>query len=623
MLHIHNTKKILEDLLAKEDSTGDKKITIKDIGEKKINIPLSNGNIERIEGTYYLSNLLQELAIEIDKGIDKETTISLDRIYEKPTHRISRLIREKYWNDLTRKMDKEGLINVLQDDKMKSEAFYVYIPYNDKMAFNYYNNLSKELNIQVVRLPKNITPEYVLSINEKPGLLSLGLYEDENKEIHGYPFVVPGGRFNEMFGWDSYFQSVGLLIDKKPHLIKGTLENFRYEIEKYGCILTANRSYFITRSNPPFFSSMLKEYIENQKVTDISWISKMLSSVINEYEAVWMSKTRLCDNGLSRYYGNGIGYVVEVEEQHFREVTELYAQKFKMQVDEFEKKYISREIDVPELDDFFVHDRSLRESGHDTSSRLVNRCASLNTVDLNALLYKYETDIAELIETFFKNIFESSNGKNYTTDYWRSLAEQRKSKMNTLLWNEKEGTYYDYDFVKKEQVAYIAPSVLFPLWAKICSPKQAGLLVKKVLPLLKCRGGIVSCSKESRGNQPKRQWDYPYGWAPHQMIVWRGLLNYGYNKEVQELVYRWLWLITKDAVDYNGTIAEKYDVVKCTHIIDVEYGNQGTNFEYVPNGGFGWMNASYQLGFSILNKELKNSLDELIDPDVLFKNTSL
>ena len=102
---------------------------------------------------------------------------------------------------------------------------------------------------------------------------------------------------------------------------------------------------------------------------------------------------------------------------------------------------------------------------------------------------------------------------------------------------------------------------------------------------------------------------------PSSMIC----MNYGYDKEVQELVYRWLWLITKDAVDYNGTIAEKYDVVKCTHLIDVEYGNQGTNFEYVPNGGFGWMNASYQLGFSILNKELKNSLDELIDPDTLFK----
>lgn len=618
MLQIQNTKKLLEELLYKEDSTGDHKITIADIGEKKIKIPLTNGTIECIEGTYFLSNLLQELAVEINIGNDKETTISLDRVCEKPAHRISRLIREKYWNDLTRKMDKEGLTKVLQDDKMKSEAFYVYVPHKDKIAFNYYNNLSKDLNIEVVRLPKKITPEYVLSINKKPGLLSLGLYEDENKEIHGYPFVVPGGRFNEMFGWDSYFQSVGLLIDKKPHLIKGTLENFRYEIENYGSILTANRSYFITRSNPPFYSSMLTEYIENQNIKDELWISKMLSSVIKEHETVWMSKTRLCENGLNRYYGDGIGYVVETEKGHFREATELYAQKFNMPVDEFEKKYINREIDIPELDAFFVHDRSLRESGHDTSRRLVNRCASLNTVDLNALLYKYESDIANLIRTFFKNTFEASNGKNYTANYWNNLAEQRKSKMNTHLWNDKKDTFYDYDFVKKEQVEYIAPSVLFPLWAKICSQKQAELLIKKVLPLLKCKGGIVSCSKKSRGDGPERQWDYPYGWAPHQMIVWRGLLNYGYENEVQELVYRWLWLITKDAVDYNGTIAEKYDVVKCTHIIDVEYGNQGTDFKYIPNGGFGWMNASYQLGFSLLSNDLKNSLNELVDPDVLF-----
>ena len=619
MLQIHNTKKLLEELLLKEDSNGDKKITIADIGEKKIGIPLINGNIEYIESTYFLSNLLQELAIEINKGNDKETTISLDRIYEKPANRISRLIREKYWNDLTRKMDKEGLINILQDDKMKSEIFYVYIPYNDTIAFNYYKNISKELNIKVVSLPKKITPEYVLSINEKPGLLSLALYKDENKEIRSYPFVVPGGRFNEMFGWDSYFQSIGLLIDKKPHLIKGTLENFRYEIENYGSILTANRSYFITRSNPPFYSSMLTEYIENQNITNLLWISKMLNSVIREYETVWMSKTRLCDNGLNRYYGDGIGYVVETEEGHFREATEIYAQKFKMPIDEFEKKYINRKIDVPELDDFFVHDRSLRESGHDTSSRLVNRCANLNTVDLNALLYKYETDIAGLIKTFFENTFESSNCKSYTTNYWHNLAEQRKNRINTFLWNKKEGTFYDYDFKEKEQIEYIAPSVLFPLWAKVCTSKQAELLVKKVLPLLKCKGGIVSCSKESRGKQPKRQWDYPYGWAPHQIIVWRGLLNYGYYKEVQELVYRWLWLITKDAVDYNGTIAEKYDIVKCTHIIDVEYGNQGIDFECIPNGGFGWMNASYQLGTSILKRDLKDKLNKLIDPNVLFE----
>ena len=619
MLQIHNTKKLLEDLLAKEDSIGNKKITIKDLGEKRINIPLSNGNIKCIEGTYYLSNLLQELAIEIGKGNNKETTISLDRIYEKPVHRISRLIREKYWNDLTRKMDKDGLLNLLKDDKVKSKKNYVYIPYNDKKTFNYYNKFSKEFNIEVVRLPKKITPEYVLSINEKPGLLSLALNKDENKEIHGEPFVVPGGRFNEMFGWDSYFQSIGLLIDNKPHLVKGTLENFRYEIEHYGSILTANRSYFITRSNPPFFSSMLTEYIENQKVTDLLWIYKMLNSIIKEYETVWMSETRHCDNGLNRYYGNGIGYVIETEKGHFREATKIYAQKFNISVDEFEKKYINREIDVSELDEFFVHDRSLRESGHDTTSRLNNRCANLNTVDLNALLYKYDTDIAKLIKTFFKNTFESSNGKKYTTDYWLRSAEQRKSKMNTYLWNDNEETFYDYDFVNKKQIKYIAPTVLFPLWAKVCSPKQADLLVKKVLPLLKCKGGIVSSSKASRDKQIERQWDYPFGWAPHQMIVWKGLLNYGYENEVQELVYRWLWLITKDAVDYNGTIAEKYDVVKCTHIIDIEYGNQGTDFNYISYGGFGWMNASYQLGLSILNRELIDNLNTLIDPDSIFK----
>ena len=102
------------------------------------------------------------------------------------------------------------------------------------------------------------------------------------------------------------------------------------------------------------------------------------------------------------------------------------------------------------------------------------------------------------------------------------------------------------------------------------------------------------------------------------MMIWRGLKNYGFEAEMQELMYRWLWIITKNAVDYNGTIPEKYDVVACTHKVYAEYGNVGTEFDYITTSGFGWMNASYQYGLSLLTSDLRNKLDLLIDPNLLF-----
>jgi alpha,alpha-trehalase len=137
------------------------------------------------------------------------------------------------------------------------------------------------------------------------------------------------------------------------------------------------------------------------------------------------------------------------------------------------------------------------------------------------------------------------------------------------------------------------------------------------------KGGIAGSTEESRGeiskNRPARQWDYPNGWAPHQMMIWKGLINYSFNNELQELVYRWLFMITKNAVDYNGTIPEKYDVVAATHKVFAEYGNVGTDFEYITQEGFGWMNASYQYGLSLLEEKHMSDLNQLLEPNKIFK----
>lgn len=345
--------------------------------------------------------------------------------------------------------------------------------------------------------------------------------------------------------------------------------------------------------------------------------------VIKEYKNVWMEKgVRLTNNGLSRFYGEGIGIPPETEAGHFDFILKKYADQYQLSLEEFTDQYQSGKIQDVALDLYFTHDRSMRESGHDTSNRLDNVCAYLNTVGLNSLLYKYETDIAFLIENAFQNKFDIDN-TSHSSAGWLQKAEKRKNLINTYLWNDDAGSYYDYNFLKNQQQTIASATNFHPLWAKIATKEQAAKLVSGVFKELVQKGGIAGTADitdTENPDAPSRQWDYPNGWAPHQMMIWRGLLNYGYEKEAQELIYRWLWMITKNAADYNGVIPEKYDVVACTHKVFAEYGNVGTEFDYITPSGFGWMNASYQLGLHLLDQNFRKELNALTDPDQLFSD---
>lgn len=612
-----NIPETLSHLLQQEDTDNDKRITIEDKGIKKF-ILQSNGSQVAVEGTYFLSNLLQELILAQENNID---FIEIEKVFELPANRINRMIKDFFWDGLTRTMDESGLENILTDSKSKAEKSIIYVPFTDDFAFEYYQNLAAKFNLKVVQLPENITPQYVSSINDEGGILSLALEQKEGKVI-GVPFAVPGGRFNEMYGWDSYFENIGLLIDGKLELAKSMVENFSYQITHYGKILNANRSYYLTRTQPPFFSSMIREVFEAMPIKDLNWLRRNLQIAIKEYETVWMeSGKRLTENGLNRYFAQGIGLPPETESGHYDDILKPLAEAANLSIPEYEKLYYQRKIENLDLDAYFVHDRSVRESGHDTSYRLEGICASLNVVELNAMLYKYETDFAEIIATYFDNSFDY-NSKNYNNNYWVAKAETRKELINEYLWNEADSCFYDYNIVTKEQNVFLSATSFFPLWAKIATQEQADLLIEKHLSKLVFDGGIAGCSKDALqnidANQMQRQWDFPNGWPPHQIIIWQGLNYYGYHQKAQELIYRWLWMITKNACDYNGTVPEKYDVVLASHKVFAEYGNQGTDFEYITREGFGWMNASFQYGFQLLNHDLKEALNALKSPNDLF-----
>ena len=612
-------EKTMHDLLAGYDTDGDKRITKDDAPQKDYFMVTTKGDTVILRNIYYISNLLQELAIANDDSLDN-LTISLRQIQEPPAERITRRIKAQFWDDLTRTVDEDGLGRITADEKMHDGHQRIYVPYHDLTGIGYFMDLQqRRRNLEVVILPPVITADYVRSINDKPGILALKI---ENGR--GVPFVVPGGRFNEMYGWDSYFEGIGLLLDGRLDLAKAMVDNFCYQIQYYGKILNANRSYYLTRTQPPFLTSFIREVYEAMPEKDEKWLNYSLSMAIKEYETVWMQGKRFTpETGLNRYYADGLGIPPETEPGHFREVLKEYADKHHMSVLEFEEKYKRGDIKSAELDRYFVHDRTLRESGHDTTWRLDNVAADLNCVDVNSLLYKYEKDFEYLIGTCYNDSFTAQDEIEYTTEYWREKAATRKMFMKQYLWDEQQKGFFDYNVKTGKRTDFMSATNFFPLWAGMCTENEAAVMVQQLMKELKAPGGFLASSKASTEkyttNTVQRQWDYPNGWAPHQMMLWRGLLIYGYETEAREMIYRWLYTITQNAVDYNGTIPEKYDVIDSTHKVYAEYGNVGTDFAYITRSGFGWMNASYQYGLSLLTPDYIQKLDNLEKPADVFK----
>ena len=572
-----------------------------------------------LRGTYMLSNLLQELTVAKDFG---HSNIVLDeaRLNENPVNRLSRLIKDSFWNSLTRRIDGSNIASVGKDPKDWTDdpRPRVYVPKGAPEQYEYYSMIAKEqpeIRLDVQWLKEECdSPEYVRDLNAAPGLLALAMDEQVDpitggKQFQGVSYVVPGGRFNELYGWDSYMESLGLLVNDRVDLAKSMVRHFCFCIEHYGKILNANRSYYLCRSQPPFLTDMALRVYERIKhePDSLTFLRTSILAAIKEYYNVWMSEPRYDPvSGLSRYRPDGIGVPPETESSHFTHLLEPYAAKHNMTFSDFVQAYNLGKVHEPELDDYFLHDRAVRESGHDTSYRLERVCANLATVDLNSLLYKYETDIARTIRAIFGDKLPVpaefcakgiQPGHIEKSAAWDRRAKRRRALIDKYLWNEEEGMYFDYNTVKKEQATYESATTFWPMWSGVSTPRQAASIVATALPKLEAFGGLTSGSEHSRGHisldRPNRQWDYPFGWAPQQMLAWTGLIRYGYEDDAQRLAYRWLYMITKAFVDFNGVVVEKYDVTRPIdpHKVEAEYGNQGVDFKGVPREGYVLLNC--------------------------------
>ena len=393
------------------------------------------------------------------------------------------------------------------------------------------------------------------------------------------PYVVPGGRFNEMYGWDSYFIQVGLLGDGQMAAAQHMAANFVYEIENYGTLLNANRTYYLSRSQPPFLTRMILGVY--QKNRDRSWLRSTLPAVEKYYDFWTVDPHLIRATGLSRYYDSGDGPAPEVESDekdaqgrtHYDRAREYYKTHDVTDYDE-SKFYDAAKDALTPL--FYKGDRSMRESGFDPSNRFGPFSVDIINyapVCLNSLLYQMEKDGAEIARLLADPAVAIT---------WEGRARDRLRRIDEYLWDEGAGLYFDYNFETKKRRHYEFATTFYPLWVGAASKEQAARVVKN-LPLFEAPGGILT-STQTTGNQ----WDAPFGWAPLQLIAVEGLRRYGYHAEADRISRKFISLVTKE-FEEHGTIVEKYDVKRRESDVaaDIKYGYSGNQV------GFGWTNGAF------------------------------
>ncbi len=382
-----------------------------------------------------------------------------------------------------------------------------------------------------------------------------------------FPYIVPGGRFREIYYWDSFFTILGLLADGNISTAENMVYNFAYMLDKYKMIPNGNRIYYLTRSQPPFFSLMVDVICKYKN--DYSWGLQFLDKIEEEY-SFWM---------------NGMNHINNVQKSSERVVMlnpdEVLNRYYDFDDVPREESYKadyenSSKIDKNRRSEFFRNVRSAAESGWDFSSRWFMDQKSLteiNTtnilpVDLNCLLYFLENRLA---------FFYGLKGEQGKSNDYQEKALKRRNLINKIFWNKKEGFYFDYNWRTGTQTNVISLAGCFPLYFGIAKPEYAKEVAEKIKSLLLKPGGLVTTL-----NETGQQWDAPNGWPPLQWISIKGLREYSFNSLADKIKERWLTL-NENVYQRTGKMLEKYNVEDTTL-----FGGGG---EYPLQDGFGWTNG--------------------------------
>jgi alpha,alpha-trehalase len=516
------------------------------------------------------------------------------------------------WDTLTRSMtDCKSIV----DPKIAAQSV-LYLP-KEMAEPASVQTLSKNCNVRVEHLPMEIhrLGEISTSNIDPPGLLYL-----PNK------YVVPGGRFNEMYGWDSYFIVRGLLQSGRLELARGMVDNFFFEIEHYGAMLNANRTYYLTRSQPPFLSSMFVDVYEATRKQpgakeEKAWLERAYADLSKDYE-MWTHNPHLAgDTGLSRYYDFGDGpppEAVKDETGFYRKVAQYFflhpeqadhylveappgtdqqvaGSAYTLQVCDAATTMAHPECEPPRQfklsKDYYKGDRSMRESGFDVSFRFGAFGSATHhyaPVCLNTLLYKTEKDLEQISRWL---------GQADEAERWSKRAEDRKNLITKYLWNAQKGLFFDFNFMTKQMSDYQYASTFYPLWAGLATPEQTRA-VENNLKVFEQPGGIPMSTVESGA-----QWDLPYGWGNIEMLAIDGLRRYKDSGDADRVSYNFLSTVA-ESFRRDSEIREKYNVVTRSSEAHAELGY------HMNVVGFGWTNAAFLELLHNLPKEMVQRFEQ-------------
>ncbi len=472
---------------------------------------------------------------------------------------------------------------------------------------------------QVLYLPKNLPmPRAVQALQKQCGvkllrlpvrIRRLGAFNPAALEHQGYlylphPYVVPGGFFNEMFGWDSYFIELGLIADHRDALARDMVENMLFEVAHYGGVLNANASYFLTRSQPPFLGEMIRALLADKGAfhdpqAATAWLRQAYPLAIENY-SIWQRQAHRAGNtGLSRYFDYGGNDPGVASSAYFQEVIRFvlahpgendgYLIKAPLHPSAAEAARLAKVSCDPRASQacakawyggyrlrgkFYRGDRAMRESGFDVSFSFGPFSGSTTDyapVGLNSLLYRYALDLRR---------FAQRLGMPADAQRWAQAAAARKQAINTYLWNPALGLYTNYDFVTGKLSYYPFITTFYPLWAGVASSLQAQA-VRDNLPLFERAGGLQTSTYASGA-----QWDAPFGWAPTNWLAVSGLEAYGYDADARRIAAEFTATVDR-GLAHDGTIREKYNMA--TGNADVKI-TAGYTQDVI---GFGWTNAVY------------------------------
>ncbi|MBN2213397.1 MAG: alpha,alpha-trehalase TreF [Bacteroidales bacterium] len=391
-----------------------------------------------------------------------------------------------------------------------------------------------------------------------------------------FPYIVPGGRFREMYYWDSYFTMLGLAESGKYDLIQNMTDNFCYLIAKFGHIPNGNRTYYLSRSQPPYFSLMIE--LLAKEAGDSAYL-KYLNCMEQEYR-FWMRGIR--ELNMTR---NVCERVVMPEED---EILNRYWDSLSKPRPESYHTDVALFRTSDRDNSLYRNIRATAESGWDFSSRWLKGDTSMQNiytteilpVDLNCLLHHLEM-------TLYKCHELKGNEKKMSERYLEK-AGIRKELINKYFWNDDKGFYFDYNFAENMQSDSYTLAGVFPLFFRIANEQQAGKVAHIIKERFLKKGGVVTTMINTG-----EQWDYPNGWAPLQWITYKGLKNYGYDALADSIARRWLDLNMKVFFE-TGKMMEKYDVV--------DINRPGGGGEYPLQDGFGWTNGVFLKLYNELNE---------------------